>query len=228
MRTAITSLIFAAGLAGAAQAQPAPAPAPTAPAAAAPAAPTTAQPDAAAPAPPAPAAAPAAPAEPPPVLPTSGDGATVLQALERVCIPAVRGRGLDATAKAAGLKQNRRDGTWAMPLGSGRDYVIIFQPQFSQTNVCQAEVRYAVGQDKPIVTAINIWAFLQEPKLILQANYVNTDADGVKRVRKSWEHFAAGGASRAVNFSTWRKPDDTPINPRYDTAMLFYQERSGS
>lgn len=181
----------------------------------------------------APAAAPAAPqapaapaaGEPPPTLPTSGDGAQIVQALEKVCVPAVRGQGLDAAAKAAGLKQNRREGTWSMPLSGGRDYAIIFQPQYSQTNVCQAEVRYAVGQDAPIVSALNIWAFLQQPKLILGANYVNVDADGVKRIRKSWEHVAAGGATRAVNFSIQRKPDDTPLNPKFDTGMLFYQER---
>ncbi|HKR88171.1 MAG TPA: hypothetical protein VJS38_08330, partial [Phenylobacterium sp.] len=162
-----------------------------------------------------------------PSLPTTGDGAQVLQALEKVCIPAVRGQGLDAAAKAAGLKGSRRDGTWTMPLSGGRDYAIIFQPQFSQTNVCHAEIHYAVGQDKPIVTALNIWAFMQEPKLVLQANYVNVGADGVKRVRKSWEQMQAGGgaSSRAVNFSVERKPDDSPLNAKFDTGQLFYQEQ---
>jgi hypothetical protein len=209
MRTAIASLVLIAGLTTAAQAQTPP----TAPAA-------PAQPASAAAAPPA-----AAPAEPPPSLPTSGDGAQVLQALEKVCMPAVRGQGIEAAAKAAGLKANRRDGTWTMPLAGGRDYAIIFQPQFSETNVCRAEVHYAVGQDKAIVSAINVWAFMQEPKLVLQANFVNVDPDGVKRIRKSWEHFDAAGASRAVNFSVERKPDDTPLNPKFDTGMLFYQER---
>ena len=219
MRAALASLILVAGLAGAAQAQVA---APSPPAAdPAPAASAVSPPAATA-------AAPAAPAEPPPTLPTSGDGAQVIRALEKVCMPAVRGKGIDAAAKAAGLKMNRRDSTWTMPLGGARDYVIIFQPQYSQTNVCQAEVRYAVGQDHPIVSAINIWAFLQEPKLVLGANYVAVDADGIKRVRKSWESAAAaGGSTRAVNFSVQRKPDDTPLNPKFDTGMLFYQERTG-
>jgi hypothetical protein len=208
MRIALASLVLVAGLTTAAQAQTPPetpaAPAP-APAAAAP--------------------APAAAAEAPPALPTSGDGAQVLQALEKICVPAVRGQGLDAAAKAAGLKGNRRDGTWTMPLGGSRDYAIIFQPQYSQPNVCQAEVHYAVGQDAPIISALNVWAFMQQPKLVLQANYVNVDADGVKRIRKSWEHVEANGASRAVNFSIQRKPDDTPLNAKFDTGMLFYQER---
>jgi hypothetical protein len=47
----------------------------------------------------------------------------------------------------------------------------------------------------------------------------------VKRIRKSWEHVEANGASRAVNFSIQRKPDDTPLNAKFDTGMLFYQER---
>ena len=214
MRTVVTSLILAAGLAGAAQAQ---AQAPTA----APPQPPVATDQYTAPQPVAPPAA--QPAEPPPVLPTSGDGAAILQALDKVCLPAVRGQGLEAAAKAAGLKKNRKDETWTMPLGGARDYAIIFQPQYSQKDVCQAEVRYALGQEKPIVTAINIWSFLQKPMLILGANYVAVDADGVKRVRKSWE---SQDQTHAVNFSTERKPDDTPLNARYDTGRLFYQERA--
>ena len=101
MRTALASLVLVAGLTTAAQAQT---PAPPTPTPATPA-PTTPSPATSAPA--APAAA--APAEPPPTLPTSGDGAQILQAIEKVCIPAVRGQGIDAASKAAGLRQNRRD-----------------------------------------------------------------------------------------------------------------------
>jgi hypothetical protein len=213
MRTALASLIAAAGLVSAAQAQTPAAPAPAAQPAPAPAA-----------AAPAPAAAEAPPA---PALPTSGDGAQVLQALEKVCIPAVRGQGIAAAAKAAGLKYNKRDDTYVMQLSSGRDYVVIFQ-SLSQKDVCQAEVRFATGQEKPIVSALNVWSYLHKPELVLQANYVNVDADGVKRTRKSWEHVETNGASTAVNFSVWRKPDDTPLNGKFDTGMLFYQERAGS
>src|SRR5262249_7936201 len=105
--------------------------------------------------------------------------------------------------------------------------VIIFQ-SLSQKDVCQAEVRFATGQDKPIVSALNIWSYNHKPELVLQANYVNVDPDGVKRTRKSWEHVAPNGASTAVNFSIWRKPDDTALNGKFDTGMLFYQERTGS
>src|SRR6202012_1482696 len=89
MRTVLASLILAAGFAAAAQAQT---PAPAAPAAEAP--------------PAAPAAPPARPAAPPaeaPALPTSGDGAQVIQALEKVCVPLVRGQTLEQIGKGAGL-----------------------------------------------------------------------------------------------------------------------------
>ena len=226
MRTAIASLILAAGLAGVAQAQaPAAQPAPATTTTTTTTT-TTAAPGAAA-QPAAPAAAPAAPAEaapPPPTLPTEGNGAVLLQVLEKICVPAVRGQSLDASAKAMGLKNNRRDGTWTLQLPGDKAYAIIVQPQYSQKDVCRAEVRYPVGDDKPFVTALNVWSFLHQPELILQANYVNTDPDGIKRVRKSWEALQAN-ASTAVNFTVERTASDTPLGKNYDRGQLYYQER---
>ena len=244
MRTAFASLIAIAAFASTAQAQT-----PAAPAiAAAPAAPapvTTAAPAAtAAPAPPtapattgaAPApdalAAPAAPAAPaaeaPPTLPTTGDGAQLISVVEKICVPLVRGGSLDdiakANAAAFGLKKNRRDGTWQMPLGVVKDHNVTFSPAGVNKDVCRAEVHYAVGEDKPIVSALVIWTFLHQPELILQANYVAVDADGIKRVRKSWEHLDSA-SSTAVNFSTWTKPDDSSLNGKYSTGEIYYQER---
>lgn len=226
MRIVLASLILASGLATAAQAQDPPAPpaAPAAPAAAAEqpaaAAPAPADPAAAAATTPAPEAAP-----PPPTLPTTGAGAAVLTILERICVPAVRGQAIDPTAKAMGFKNNRRDQTWTTSLGTGdKNHVIIVLPQYSQKDVCRAEVRYPIGQDQPIISALNVWSFLHQPELILQANYVNTDPDGLKRVRKSWEALDAG-SSQAVNFTVERKADDTPVHKAYDRGILYYQER---
>ncbi|HEY8573265.1 hypothetical protein [Phenylobacterium sp.] len=219
MRTALASLVLAAGLATAAQAQDQAAQ-PATPATQAPPAATTPAPPAATATPPAAEAAP-----PAPTLPTTGTGAAVLQILERICVPAVRGQSPDQTAKGMGFKQNKRDGTWTTSLGTGdKNHVIIVLPQYSQKDVCRAEVRYPIGQDAPIVSALNVWSFLHQPELILQANYVNTDPDGLKRVRKSWEHLEAN-ASTAVNFTVERKADDTPVHKAYDRGILYYQER---
>ncbi|MGZ3402104.1 MAG: hypothetical protein ACXWKN_01695 [Phenylobacterium sp.] len=197
-------------------------PAPTTAAPPATPAPPTATPDASA----TPPAAPAAPAaEAPPTLPTTGDGAQIIQLVEKFCVPLVRGGNFDQLAKANGMKNNRRDGTWSIQLGTtSKDYSVTFSSPGVNKDVCRGEVHYAVGQDKPIVEAINIWSFLHQPELILQANYVAVDPDGIKRVRKSWEHLDAG-SSTAVNFSTWTKPDDSSLNAKFSTGEIFYQER---
>lgn len=241
MRTALVSLIASAALVSAAQAQtpapPAPA-APTPPAAPAttqaapPAAPAPGATTAPAPDATAPPATPAAPAaEAPPTLPTTGDGAVLIAFLEKICVPLVRGGNLDNIAKANAatfsLKQNRRDKTWSMPLGlapASKDYVVNIVPPGSNKDVCRAEVHYALNEDKPIVSAINIWSFLHQPELVLQANYVAVNGDGVKRVQKSWEHFDSQ-TSTAVNFTTWTKPDDSSLNAKYSTGEIYYQER---
>jgi hypothetical protein len=171
-------------------------------------------------------AAPVAEAAPPlPALPTTGDGATIIAFLEKVCVPAVRGGKLDQLAPAAGMKKDRKSGGYVMGLGGDRAYTITVQPMSAvNASVCQAEIHYAVGGEQPIVSGLNVWSFLHDPELILQANYVNTDADGVKRTRKSWEHLGSSD-STAVNFTVWKKPDDTPLNAKFDTGMVFYQER---
>ena len=252
MRTVLASLIATAAFVSVAQAQtpapatpaapavqPAPAPATAAPGptttappatttAPAPTAATPAAPATAAPGAPAPDATAAPAADAPPTLPTTGDGATIISLVEKVCVPLVRGGNLDDIAKANaatfGLKKNRRDGTWSMPLGTGKDYSITIVTPGINKDVCRGEVHYAVGEDKPIVSAVNIWSFLHQPELILQANYVAVDPDGVKRVRKSWEHFDSAN-STAINFSTWTKPDDSSLNAKYSTGEIYYQER---
>ena len=227
MRFALTSLILAAGLAGAAQGQtPASQPAPAPPVATSVAvdAPTAA-PEAA----PAPAAAPmpvAEPAPPPPTLPTTGDAAEVIAALEKVCVPVVRGQKMEVGGKAAGFKFSRRDETWSRQLGAtSKDYRLIVYPQYSNRTVCTIELRYAAGQDAEIAKALNVWAFIHQPPLDPTANYTQPqDPDGKKRVRRSWEYLAQN-QSIGLNFSTVRNADDSQVNVKYDMGTMSYQER---
>lgn len=256
MRTALATVILAGTLVSAAQAQtpptnptpPAsPAPAPTAaappapsstaPAAAAPAPPSTAPAAPAAPQPAAPSAEPSAPAATPPApaeqaaapptLPTTGPGAVILNLVDRICVPLVRGGSLDQLAgQIQGARKNRRDGFWTIPLGVKGDYNVSIFPLGSNKDVCRGEVHYAFDDEKTIVSAINVWSFLHQPELILQANYVrvNDAGDGIKRVQKSWEHLDSA-SSTAINFTTETKVDDSPLNKNFATAELYYQER---
>lgn len=227
MRTALSSLILAAGIATAAQAQdPATQPAP--PAAPAEAQPTPA-PAAPAPAAPAPAAEAPAPAEaaPPPTLPTSGYGFEAIQIIEKVCVPAVRGQNVEDIAKASGFKLNRRDQTWTKPFGAeNRAYQVIVFPSGSNKTVCNVELHYPTGADAEIAKALNVWSFTHQPPLDPTANYTQPqDPDGLKRVRRSWEYLTAT-QSIGLNFSTVRKPDDSQVNARFDMGTVQYQERT--
>lgn len=222
MRLAVSSLILAAGLATAVHAQPETAaqPAPMPAAAPAPAAPAAEVPAvAAAPAPP------AEPAPPPPTVPTAGNGAEAISVLEKICKPSVRGEKLDVLAKANGYKMNRREGTWSKPLGLEKGYSIVLFSPGSNKGTCLVELRYPMGQDSEVAKALNIWAFVHQPPLDPTANYTQAqDPDGLKRVRRSWEYLTSTD-SIGLNFSTVRKPDDTPLSPKYDTATMQYQER---
>lgn len=219
MRTAaLASLIFAAGLGTAAHAQdPAtqPAPAQPAPAAAPPPAAET------------PAAPPAEPAPPPPTLPTSGYGFDAIQVIEKVCVPAVRGQGVDAVAKANGFKQNRRDQTWTRAFGTeNKAFQVIAFPSGSNKSVCNIELRYPMGAAEDIAKALNVWSFVHQPPLDPTANYTQPqDPDGLKRVRRSWEYLTTN-QSVGLNFSTVRRPDDTQVNKNYDMGTVQYQERT--
>ncbi|MGQ3016689.1 hypothetical protein [Phenylobacterium sp.] len=219
MRTVLASLILIAGLSGPALAQDAAGSAPDA----APMAPETS----AAPAAPAPAPAPAAaPAEPPPTLPTSGDGAAVISVLTRACLPMVReGKTVEDVAKDLGMRRDRRSGSYQLGLGGDRNYVISVLPKGANDNVCNVQINYAVGAEEPIVEALNIWAFLQDPRLRLQRNDFAVGPDNVKRITLAWEHFTDAESTGLV-FVQLKNPDDTPLERRYDQATLLFSERS--
>ncbi len=227
MRIALSSLIAAAGLATAAQAQDPPAQ-PAAQPATPPAEAAPTQPPAAAPAPPAeaqPAPPAAEPPPPPPTLPTTGYGYEAVQIVEQVCVPLVNGQQMKDIGKKLGFKMNRRDETWSRQFGPDKTYSVIVQPQFSQKSLCTAELRYPMGQDVEIAKALNVWAFIHQPPLDPTANYTQPqDPDGLKRVRRSWEHLTAN-ESIGLNFSTVRKPDDSLVNPKWDMGVVSYQER---
>lgn len=157
-----------------------------------------------------------------PTLPTSGDGAELIQVIDQICVPAVRGGDLDALAKSHGFK--KRKGAWVRGLSSGKDYTVTLQPQGSNKNVCQADVNYAIGQEKPIVNALNVWAFLHKPQMPLQRNdFVVQGA--VKRITLSWEYYT-DKVSTGLVFVQLKNADGSPMSAKYDSGTLLYSERT--
>lgn len=216
MRTALVSLVALAGFSTAAVAQPAETPP------AQPAAPAT--PPATAPA--APAGAPAAPAapasEPAPQRPTSGVGAVVLDAIERICVPLVRGGNADQLAKAYGLRK-RRD-VWVGTLET-KPYTIALSPQRSDKNTCELTVEFAIGQDETIAQALHTWSYLHQPELKPYRSDIRPDpVNGNQLTTRSWEHFTNTDSIGLV-FVLHRKADGSPVERNRERAKILYQER---
>jgi hypothetical protein len=152
----------------AAPAAPAPAPAPMAapadPAAPAPA-PAPAPTDPAAPPAPAAEAAPAAPPAPPPP-----EAAYATQALEQVCFPLLRDGDIKQVTKAGGFKNSR--GMYVLKLAGGKT-ITLSPPSVANPRVCSLNVEFDQGNWRPVVEALNDWAYRQVPQLqILYQGFV--------------------------------------------------------
>ena len=211
MRTAFVSLIALAGLATAAHAQPAPE-------AAAPAAAPAAAAD------PAPAAAPAPAAEEKTyVLPTTGAEGQIIDVINRVCKPLVKGGDFKALAGGmAGYKLNKREGTYVGTLVE-KPYTLTIWPQGSNKDVCRLTLSYPIDGEKPIIVGLNIFSFLHKPELVQQRNDF-VPATDFKRITNSWEYYT-DKESIGLVFLQLKKPDGTPAGKNADLAEVLYSER---
>ena len=211
MRTAFVSLIALAGLATAAHAQPAPE------AAAPAAAPAAAEP--------APAAAPAPAAEEKTyVLPTTGAEGQIIDVINRVCKPLVKGGDFKALAGGmTGYKLNKREGTYVGTLVE-KPYTLTIWPQGSNKDVCRLTLSYPIDGEKPIIVGLNIFSFLHKPELIQQRNDF-VPATDYKRITNSWEYYT-DHESIGLVFLQLKKPDGSPVNAKWDAGEVLYSERS--
>lgn len=216
MRTAIISLL-AAGLATSAAAQTA-----------APASPPATTPEAAAPMTPpatAPAAAPAPAPEPEKVytIPTTGEVGQIIDVINRICVPLVRGGDISKLAtKDLGFKVNKRDGTYTQTLVAKPYTLTVFSPG-SNKDVCRIALNYTLDGEKPIIVGLNIFSLLHQPELLQQRNdYV--PATDYKRITNSWEYFT-DHESIGLVFLQLKKPDGSSVTGKWDMGEVLYSER---
>ena len=203
----------------AAEVQPPAAPAAEAAAPATPAAPAEAQ-------------VAAAPPPPPPVLPTTGDGAVIVDVLNKICRPLVEGKGaFDQLAKGAGLTMNRRTQLWTKPLTAKTPFAIeMSAPSVANKNVCSVTVKYAPGYDQPIVDAMNVWRFLHDPQLHLQRNEIGNFST-IQRTTTTWDNWenqVIDGKMIGLILVQLNAPDGKPVNPNFDEALIQYSQRAAT
>lgn len=213
MRTAIISLI-AAGLATSAAAQTMPPMAPMAP----PAAPAAD-----------PAAAPAPPPAPTPepekvyAVPTTGEIGQIIDVINRICVPLVRGGDISKLAtRDLGFKVNKRDGTYTQTLVA-KPYTLTVYAPGSNKDVCRIAVNYTLGEEKPIIVGLNIFSLLHQPELLQQRNDF-VPATDYKRITNSWEYFT-DHESIGLVFLQLKKPDGSSVTGKWDMGEVLYSER---
>jgi len=207
MRSAVITLLAASAIALPAMAQEVPAPPPP-PASAA---------EAAAPAPPA----------PPPVvetLPTDGEIGQILNVIRTVCVPLVRGGELAKLATpAAGFKRNRREGGFTQTLVTKPYTLTVYDPG-SNKQVCRLGLTYTSGGERPLLLGLDKFAFLNQPRLVLQRENNYIPPTDFMRVTSLWEYYT-DKESIGLVFVQLKKPDGTEVNAKWGTGEILYSER---
>jgi hypothetical protein len=212
MRNVVMTLVAASAIAlpALAQAIPAP-PVPAAPPAVAlPAAPAAA----------APAAAPAVVE----TLPTDGEIGQILNVIQTVCVPLVRGGQLAKLATpAAGFKRNKKEGGFTQTLVAKPYTLTVYEPG-SNKEVCRVGINYTSGGEKPILLGLDKFAYLNQPRLRLQRENNYIPPTDFMRVTSSWEYFTDKESTGLVLVQL-KKPDGTEVNPKWGMGEILYSER---
>lgn len=171
------------------------------------------------------AASAAQPAAPPPPIPTSGVGGSIVGVLQKVCLPMLReDQPVTKAAPAAGLRLNKKSGTYTAALGAA-PYSVSVRPRGANQQVCNVEIHHPLESGDDIAKALNIWS-MHQPEMKMVRNDAAVGADGLKRVTLSWEQEVDGRDAGLV-FVRVQRPDGTPVEPGFGTATLLYSEQTG-
>lgn len=206
-RLALLSLTVAGAIAGSAIAQEQPA-APVAPEAPAAPAPVEAAPE------------PEAPPAPPPV-PTDVTSLTVMNVIERVCTPMVRGTPIAQLAPALGFKKKKD--VWVLVYQKG--YLLSIQPSTTNPNICTIDVNHPVEATAPaatLATDLHYWAVRQGGGWYL-ARFDKYVTD-MERTTRSWEK-EGDVEGEALVLMTERKINGAPVNAKYDHTQVLFSIR---
>jgi len=147
----------------------------------------------------------------------------MLDTLQNVCIPAVRGGNLDKLAKADGYRKN------------GDNNYVLKRPSFqftllqagSNPNQCHIDLVHPVdptGPGAPIVVALHNWAAVERGWSLYRND---KSVEGSQQLTtRSWE-FDEAGRHEAMFITTYRKADGSPMKGSSDTSTMVYSEISG-
>jgi hypothetical protein len=157
-------------------------------------------------------------------LPTDGEIGQILNVIRSVCVPLVRGGDLAKLATpAAGFKRNRREGGFTQTLVARPYTLTVFDPG-SNREVCRIGLTYTSGGERPILLGLDKFAFLNQPRLLLQRENNYIPPTDFMRVTSSWEYFT-DKESIGLVFVQLKKPDGSEVTPKWGTGEILYSER---
>jgi hypothetical protein len=169
----------------------------------------------------------AAPAPAPAVvetLPTDGEIGQILNVIQTVCVPLVRGGQLAKLATpAAGFKRNKKEGGYTQTLVAKPYTLTVYEPG-SNKEVCRLGINYTSGGEKPILLGLDKFAYLNQPRLRLQRENNYIPPTDFMRVTSSWEYFTDKESTGLV-FVQLKKPDGTEVNAKWGMGEILYSER---
>lgn len=156
-------------------------------------------------------------------VPTDGEIGQIINTINSICVPLVRGGDLDKLATPAmGYKKNRREGTYTTTLVA-KPYTLTVYAPGSNKDVCRIAINYTTGEEKPIIVGLNIFSLLHQPELLQQRNDYKPDPD-YKRITNSWEYFTEKESTGLV-FLQLKKPDGSEVSPKWSIGEVLYSER---
>ncbi|MGH6958069.1 MAG: hypothetical protein ACREEW_15490, partial [Caulobacteraceae bacterium] len=131
---------------------------------------------------------------PPAAAPPPAVRAT-MTALQRVCLPVLRGAPLKTSAKAAGFRL--KDGVWTMPVARGRR-IGLEPPDTANPHVCALHIVAEAAAAPSMRATLAAWASGQSPPLKQVEADVVVPGPAFQHVTSTWTARTAAGAEGVV------------------------------
>jgi hypothetical protein len=162
-------------------------------------------------------AATAAPADP-----RTPEAIAVQVALERVCLPLLAGQTVHQVEGPAGLHQD--DNGWFLAL-PGAERLALQPPGGVNPTVCTFSLTYPLGQSKPLLDLLTLWATDRGLKPVSAGR--SSKGPTERRWTWSWQGTEAG-ATTALVFDTEKLLNGQPVAGALDRATILVSRTKGA
>lgn len=164
------------------------------------------------------AAPPASTASRPPAAAASTFAARyAVEALEKVCLPVLRGAPLKASAQSADFKLE--NGAWVLPIGGGQQ-ITLQPPTGDNPHLCGMTILSSVGGGASMRAILSAWAADQTPPLAAVRKDASVVGPSHERLTSTWAAQTASGVEGVV-LSQERTLQGKPVDGAFNQSNLL-------